>query len=62
MFGYAIGQAFHFDEAVISIIWSFLSGTIIFNVLKRELPDENNTCFGSFITGSVLFSTLLFSM
>ncbi|MDJ0647802.1 MAG: hypothetical protein QNJ60_03775 [Xenococcaceae cyanobacterium MO_188.B19] len=62
IFGYVIGQVIHIDEAVISIIWSFLAGTIIFNVLKRELPDANDTCFGSFISGSLLFSILLFSI
>lgn len=57
--GAVIGQVAHVNEVAISIVWSFLAGTIIFNVLKRELPDEKEVCFGSFLGGAVLFSTLL---
>jgi len=53
------GQARHFDEAAISIVWSFLAGSLILNILTRELPDERQSCFGSFIGGSVLYTGLL---
>lgn len=48
VFGAVIGQLFSLSEAAIAIVWSFLAGTIILNVLKRELPDEKETCYGSF--------------
>ncbi|ELS01858.1 hypothetical protein Xen7305DRAFT_00015650 [Xenococcus sp. PCC 7305] len=60
--GAVIGQAVHLNEAAIAIIWSFLTGSIILNVLKRELPDEKDTCFKSFLAGVVLFSILLLLM
>ena len=59
VFGAVIGHIAHLNEALIAILWSFLAGSMILNVLKRELPDENTTCFKSFIVGSVLFATLL---
>ena len=62
IFGAIIGQGMHLDEATIAIIWSFLSGIIIFNVLNKELPKETKTCFTSFLSGSLLFSLLLLSI
>ena len=60
--GTSIGQVAHLNEAAIGLVWSFLAGSIILNVLKRELPDEKETCFGSFIVGAILFTVLLLSM
>lgn len=58
--GAIAGQSsFHFSEAGILVIWSFLAGSIILNILKRELPDEQQTCFWSFSTGAALYTTLL---
>ncbi len=62
MFGTIVGQVVHLNEAAIAIVWSFLAGSIILNVLKRELPDEKETCFGSFMFGTILFATLILSM
>ena len=60
--GATIGQVTQINEAAVAIIWSFLTGSIILNVLKRELPDEKESCIGSFIAGTVLFSMLLLLM
>ena len=60
--GAIIGQVTHLNEAAVAIIWSFLTGSIILNVLKRELPDEKETCIGSFMAGTALFSVLVLSM
>ncbi len=62
IFGAVIGQVAHLNETAIAIIWSFLAGSIILNVLKRELPDEKETCFWSFIGGTTLFAGLLLSI
>lgn len=59
MAGAIAGQATHFNEAAISIVWSFLAGSIILNILKRELPDEQKSCFGSFISGAAIYAVLL---
>ncbi len=60
--GALVGQVAHLNEAAIALVWSFLAGSVILNVLKRELPDEKETCFGSFIGGTVLFSILVLLM
>ena len=62
VFGAVIGQVAHLNEAAIAIVWSFLAGSIILNVLKRELPDEKESCFWSFIGGAFLFAVLLLFM
>lgn len=59
MVGAIAGQATHLNEAAISIVWSFLAGSIILNILKRELPDERKSCFGSFIGGTAIYAALL---
>lgn len=60
--GAIVGQVTHFEEVIIGLVWSFLAGSIILNVLKRELPDENNTCYGSLAGGTLLFTFLLLLM
>ncbi|NES19025.1 MAG: hypothetical protein F6K41_08865 [Symploca sp. SIO3E6] len=57
--GAIAGQVFHLNEAAISIIWSFLAGSLILNILKRELPDEQKSCFWSFVGGTLLYTGLL---
>ena len=57
--GALIAQVQNLNEAAISIIWSFLAGSIILNILKRELPDEQKSCFWSFAMGSALYTGLL---
>ncbi|MEO1131991.1 MAG: hypothetical protein AAFX40_04710 [Cyanobacteria bacterium J06639_1] len=57
--GTLAAQLTHFNEAAIAIVWSFLAGSIILNILKRELPDERKSCFGSFIGGAALYTGLL---
>ena len=59
MAGAIAAQTPHLNEAAISIVWSFLAGSIILNILKRELPDEQKSCFWSFVGGTALYSGLL---
>ncbi|NER79472.1 MAG: hypothetical protein F6K42_07795 [Leptolyngbya sp. SIO1D8] len=59
MVGAIAGQTLYLNEAAISIVWSFLAGSIILNVLKRELPDEYKSCFGSFLGGTAVYAALL---
>jgi len=57
--GAILGQTVHLNEATISIVWSFLAGSIILNVLNRELPREKENCFFSFLGGATFFTVLL---
>ncbi|MEM9265606.1 MAG: hypothetical protein AAGA46_08790 [Cyanobacteria bacterium P01_F01_bin.13] len=59
MVGAIAGRSLHLSEAGILAVWSFLAGSIILNILKRELPDEKQSCFFSFTTGTALYTTLL---
>jgi membrane protein YdbS with pleckstrin-like domain len=59
MVGAIAGQSTHLNEAAISIVWSFLAGSIILNILKRELPDEQQSCFWSFVGGTAFYTGLL---
>lgn len=59
MVGAIAGRAARLNEAALSIVWSFLAGSIILNILVRELPDERKSCFGSFVGGIALYTGLL---
>ncbi|NJN23469.1 MAG: hypothetical protein HC810_02500, partial [Acaryochloridaceae cyanobacterium RL_2_7] len=60
VFGSVIGQVTQLDAIGVSLIWSFFAGIMILNVLKRELPDEKESCGGSFLMGIGVFACLLF--
>ncbi len=57
--GAGIGQSLNLEEAAIAIVWSFLAGSLILNILGHELPDEHKSCFWSFLTGAILYSGLI---
>ena len=57
--GAIAGHSLHLSEAAILAVWSFLAGSIILNILKRELPDEKQSCFSSFVGGTALYTILL---
>ncbi|MEM8638811.1 MAG: hypothetical protein AAGG51_08375 [Cyanobacteria bacterium P01_G01_bin.54] len=57
--GAVLGQALHLHEAAIALVWSFLAGSIILNVLKHELPSERESCFPSFLGGGLLYAALI---
>ena len=58
--GAIIGQTVELHRETLAIIWSFLAGSLIMNILKRELPDEQTSCFWSFVVGVVLYAGLIF--
>lgn len=62
MVGAIAGQSIHFSEVALSLVWSFLAGSIILNILKRELPDEQQSCFISFLGGTALYTALILSI
>ncbi len=57
--GFLIGKWFSYQEHIALLIYGFLAGAVILNVLKEELPDERESKFIPFLTGIVLYSTLL---
>ncbi len=57
--GTAAGLATQFNETAVSTVWAFLAGSLILNILKHELPEARKTCFWSFLSGAMLYSTLI---
>lgn len=57
--GWALGEAFHLEEAGILAVWAVVAGGLILNVLKEELPGEEESHFGLFLTGAALYAIVL---
>jgi hypothetical protein len=57
-----LGQVFHIEEAALATIWALVAGGIILNVLKEELPPQQDSHFGMFITGAIIYSLLLLAV
>ncbi len=57
--GWGIGAITVLHELIVSILVALLAGGIILNVLKEELPDDQESSFIAFITGLAGFSILM---
>lgn len=57
--GAIAGALTQVNQVAIALIWSFLAGSTILNILKRELPDAHKSCFWSFLAGAMLYTSLL---
>ena len=57
--GWGIGRVTEIDDAALAVIFAFLGGGIILNVLKEELPDERQSNFGAFAVGVAIYTLLL---
>lgn len=60
--GWVIGIATEISEPAIAVLFAFLAGSIIFNVLKEELPEERKSRFWAFAVGIVVYSVLLLAL
>ncbi|MGB3615246.1 MAG: hypothetical protein WBA10_15740 [Elainellaceae cyanobacterium] len=57
--GSVVGWGSEISEAGISLLFSFLAGSIILNVLKEELPEERKSKFSAFALGAFVYTGLL---
>lgn len=57
--GWGIGLVTNIGEAAAGVLFAFLAGGIVLNVLKEELPEERKSRFSSFAFGVVLYAALL---
>lgn len=57
--GWVVGLSFQVSEAATSVLFAFLAGGIILNVLKEELPEERKSRVWPFVLGATLYSVLL---
>jgi len=59
LLGWLLGVLTEVNELVLSILQAFIAGGIILNVLKEELPQEQESSIGSFLIGSFGYAFLL---
>lgn len=57
--GWLAGLATGIGEAALGVLFAFLAGGIILNVLKEELPEERKSRLAPFLLGAVGYSALL---
>ncbi len=57
--GWGVGQMAALSVATTGVLFAFLAGGIVLNVLKEELPDERKSRFGPFATGAAFYAILL---
>ena len=59
MVGWALGAAVEVPEYGLIALFSFLSGAVVLNVLKEELPEERESRFLPFLSGVAGYGALL---
>lgn len=57
--GAALGAAFALPDPLIATMIAFLTGGVILNVLKEELPEERESSFSAFALGALAYAALL---
>jgi hypothetical protein len=57
--GYLVGTLYMVDEATIAILWAFVAGGLILNVIKDELPEQRDTSLSAFVIGMAGYAALL---
>jgi hypothetical protein len=43
----------------IAFLKAFLAGGVILGVLTREIPERQESCFWSFVSGAAVYTTIL---
>jgi zinc transporter ZupT len=59
MAGWAIAAVTRLPDLAIGLLFAFLAGGIVLNVLKEELPEERKSRFLPFLAGVVGYSLVL---
>lgn len=57
--GWLIGLSTELRETTIALLFAFLAGGVILNVLKEELPAEGKSRYWAFLVGMTAYSALL---
>ena len=60
--GWVVGLIFEVSEAAIAVLFAFLAGGVIMNVLKEELPEERKSRFWVFALGAALYAAILLAL
>jgi hypothetical protein len=59
LIGWAIGTHLRIHQVPMTILFAFLAGGIVLNILKEELPEERESRFGAFAFGAAAYTILL---
>ena len=62
LLGWIIGLLVKIPEPAIAVLIAFLSGGVILNVLKEELPEERQSRFWAFALGAGAYAALLLGL
>lgn len=62
IFGWVVGTQTTIHEVATAVLFAFLAGGIILNVLKEELPQARESRFWTFALGAVGYSVLLLAL
>ncbi len=57
--GWGIGLFFEISEAALGVLFGFLAGGVVMNVLKEELPEERESSFWAFALGAAAYAGVL---
>ena len=57
--GWVVGLFFEVSEAAIAVLFGFLAGSVIMNVLKEELPEDHESRFWAFALGAAAYAVVL---
>jgi predicted membrane protein len=60
--GWVIGVGTQIHQAAIAVLFAFLAGGIVLNVLKEELPEEQESRFWAFAWGAFGYAILLLAL
>lgn len=60
--GWVVGSVTEIHDAYIGIMYAFIAGAVIMNVLKEELPEERKSNFLYFLLGIVVYTIVLLSI
>jgi zinc transporter ZupT len=59
LLGWLCGVFFDVSHLVLDIMFAFIAGGMILNIIKEELPDERQSKFFGFASGCIVYSALL---
>ncbi|NGM71038.1 hypothetical protein G6M89_18855 [Natronolimnobius sp. AArcel1] len=62
LLGFAVGAVTEISEFALALLFAFLSGGVILNVVKEELPSERQSRFWAFAAGAAGYSLVLLTV
>jgi hypothetical protein len=57
--GSVFGLLVHLSHLTVGLVVAFLTGAIVLNVVKEELPGDSEARFGPFLAGAVGYTAVL---